>query len=392
MVIKMKMRRWMLFGLWLLSLAAISFYGGTVSYGFFFGVTILPFISLLYLFFVYCRFRIYQEVENRNMVCGQAVPYYFVLQNDDLFAFSSVSVRLFSSFSYVEQLPDGIEYELLPGDKFTYRTKIVCKYRGEYEVGVKKIIITDFFRIFRLTYTLSAPIKALVRPKIVRVEELDSITDIVSLLQKDAPALQTEMDVPVREYVQGDALHTIHWKATAREQTLKVRTRIGEQKQGISLICDTKRYSKDNREYLPLENRILEVMLALGVFFAERNITFTACYGQRGLRKSHVDSIRDFEEFYQKISEISFDEAEDAGETLTEAMIRGGIRDSKVVFILLHEWNETIGRIAQETAAGGVIVVVYLITGEDVQEYVKLSSLRLRIIPLSIEGELEGSL
>lgn len=389
---RMKMRRWMLFLLWVLSLAAISFYGGTVSYGFFFGVTILPFISWIYLFFVYCRFRIYQEVENRNMVCGNATPYYFVLQNDDFFAFSSVSVRLFSSFSYVEQIPDGIEYELLPGDKFTYRTKLVCKYRGEYEVGVKKIVITDFFRLFQLSYTPSSPIKALVRPKIVHVEELRSITDITAILQRDAFALQTEMDVPVRDYMQGDTLRSIHWKATAREQKLKVRTRIGEQKQGISVICDTKRYSHDNRIYLPLENRILEVMLALGIFFAERNVTFTAYYGQRGIVSHHVDSIRDFEAFYGKTSEMIFDTDEEAGKIWSALMGTEEIRNSKVVFGILHKWDENISRMTEELAAGGVIVVIYLVTEEDVQEYIRQNSLRRRIIVIPVEGELEGYL
>ena len=379
-------------GLWVLSLAAISFYGGTVSYGFFFGVTILPVISWIYLFFVYFRFRIYQEVENRNMVCGHAVPYYFVLQNDDFFAFSSVSVRLYSSFSYVEQIPDGIEYELLPGDKFTHKTKMVCKYRGEYEVGVKKIVITDFFRLFQLSYTLSSPIKALVMPKIVRVEALNSITDVAAILQREAPDMQTEMDVPVREYVQGDALRFIHWKATAREQKLKVRTCIGEQKQGISVICDTKRYSSDNRIYLPLENRILEILLALGIFFAERNITFTAYYGQRGTMRDHVDSIRDFEEFYQKVSEMVFDADEEVRNTLADAMAKGDIWNSKVVFIILHKWDESVARMSEEMAAGGVIVVLYLITGDDMQEYMKQSSLRRRIIAIPIEGELEGCL
>lgn len=388
----MKMRRFLLFLLWVLSLIAISFYGGSVSYGFFFGVTILPFILWIYLFFVYCRFRIYQEVENRNMVCGNATPYYFVLQNDDFFAFASVSVRLFSSFSYVEQIPDGIEYELLPGDKFTYKTKLVCKYRGEYEVGVKKIVITDFFRLFQLSYTPSSPIKAVVRPKIVHVEELHSITDITAILQRDAFALQTEMDVPVREYMQGDTPRLIHWKATAREQKLKVRTRIGEQKQGICVICDTKRYSKDNRIYLPLENRILEVMLALGIFFAERNITFTAYYGQRGVVSRHVDSIRDFEEFYGKTSEMIFDTDEEVGKIWSAAMETEEIRNSKVVFGILHEWDENISRMTEELAAGGVIVVIYLITEEDVQEYIRQNSLRRRIIVIPIEGELEGYL
>lgn len=388
----MKIRRWMLLGLWILSLAAISFYGGAVSYGFFFGVTLLPVISWVYLFLVYCRFRIYQEVENRNMVCGNAVPYYFVLQNDDFFAFSSVSVRLFSSFSYVEQMPDGIEYELLPGDKLTFRTRLVCKYRGEYEVGVKKIVITDFFRLFQLSYTPASTIRALVSPRLVRVEELRSVTDLTALLQNEAQNLQTEQDVPVREYMQGDALRFIHWKATAQEQKLKVRTCIGEQKQGISVICDTKRYSEDERAYLPLENRMLEILIALGLYFAGRNITFTAYYGQSGVRNSHVNSLGDFEEFYLKSSEMVFDKEEEVGGTLIEAMTRGGIRNSKVVFVILHRWDEGVARMTEELSAGGVIVVVYLVTEEDAQEYMKLSSLRRRIVAVPIEGELEGVL
>lgn len=390
--ISLKLRRRVLLALWVLSLVSISFYGGAVSYGFFFGVTLLPLISWIYLFLVYCRFRIYQDVESRNMVCGNAVPYYFVLQNDDFFAFSSVSVRLFSSFSYVEQMPDGIAYELLPGDKLTYRTRLICKYRGEYEVGVKQIVITDFLRLFRLSYTPPSPIKALVRPKIVRVEELRSIMDITALLQKDAQNRQTETDVPVREYVQGDDLRLIHWKATAQEQKLKVRTRIGEQKQGISVICDTKRYSQDNRVYLPLENRLLEVLIALGVFFAGKNISFTAYYGQGGVRQSRVDGIGDFEAFYEKTSDIFFDKEEEIGKTLDEAMTRGNIRNSKVVFVILHRWEEQTARRTEELAAGGMIVVIYLVTGEDVQAYVKQGSLRRRIVAVPVEGELEGCL
>lgn len=388
----MKIRRWMLLGLWILSLAAISFYGGAVSYGIFFGVTMLPVMSWVYLFLVYYRFRIYQEVESRSMVCGNAVPYYFVLQNDDFFAFSSVSVKLFSSFSYVEQIPDGIEYELLPGDKLIYRTRLVCKYRGEYEVGVKKIIITDFLRLFQLSYTPASPIRALVSPRIVRVEELRSITDMTVLLQNDAQNLQTEPDVPVREYMQGDALRFIHWKATAQEHKLKVRTRIGEQKQGICVICDTKRYSEDDRVYLPLENRMLEILIALGLFFAGRNIAFTAYYGQRGVMNNHVDSLGDFEEFYLKSSEMIFDKEEKVGVTLAEAMTRGGIRNSKVVFVILHRWDESVARMTEELSAGGVVVVVYLVTKEDAQEYMKLNSLRRRIVAVPIEGELEGVL
>ncbi|MDE6883329.1 MAG: hypothetical protein K2P48_09465, partial [Lachnospiraceae bacterium] len=62
-----RLRRWALLGLWLLSLSVISFYGGAVSYGFFFGVALVPVVSAVYLLAVYFRFKIYQKLESRNV-------------------------------------------------------------------------------------------------------------------------------------------------------------------------------------------------------------------------------------------------------------------------------------------------------------------------------------
>ena len=159
----LKIRRWIFFVLWMLSLAAITFFGGTVSYGLFWGMTLLPVVSVTYIAFVYFRFKVYQEIGNRSMVCGQPETWFFVLQNEDRFAFTSVSVRLFSDFSYVEELPGDVEYELLPGDRFTFETKLVCRYRGEYEVGIRDVTVTDFLGIFRVRYDNPGIIKALVR-------------------------------------------------------------------------------------------------------------------------------------------------------------------------------------------------------------------------------------
>ena len=52
----------------------------------------------------------------------------------------------------------------------------------------------------------------------------------------------------------GDAIKQIHWKATAREQKLKTRNRIGEEKRGITIFLDTRRESEEPYKYLPLEN------------------------------------------------------------------------------------------------------------------------------------------
>lgn len=388
----MKTRRWILLGVWVLSLLTISLYGGAVSYGFFFGVTLIPVVSAVYLLLVYLRFKIYQRVESKNVVCGQPVPYFFVLQNDDFFAFTSVGVRLFSSLSYVEELPDGIEYELLPGDRFTFETKLVCKYRGEYEVGVKAIVITDFLRLFQVRYRVPEALKVQVRPKIVRVSELNCIADVSALLQRETFRAQTEADMVVRDYEAGDALKQIHWKATAREQKLKVRNRTGEEKAGITILCDTKRYARHRKEYLPMENKMLEVVLAIGIFLAERNMIYDVCYGQRGMVCSHVQGLKGFEAFYRQMSDVEFTEEEAVQETCRQAMEEGIWQNSRIVFLVMHEWEESVWEMTEQLTAGGSIVVICLITDENMDIYRKYSSVRKRILVIPVEAELEGRL
>lgn len=388
----MKLHRWIYFGLWILSLVAISFYGGTISYGFFFGLTMLPVCCLLYLVFVYRSFKIYQKVNSRNMVCGQPMPYFFVLQNDSFFAFSGVNVKLFSSFSYVEELPDGKEYELLPKDKHIFETQLICKYRGEYEVGVKEITVTDFLRLFSFCYRVPETIKAIVLPKIVRVKELSSIQDISLFLQKDTAVSAEVPDVIIRDYTEGDSLKRIHWKATAREQKLKVRNLIGEEKQGIALFCDTNRYSEDMHEYLPVENKILETLLALGIFFAEKDISFGVYYGQSVPVYRQINGLRDFESFYLQTANISFCREENTSKRFLEAAMAGVFSHCKIIFAVLHTLDASVLEILDKLTADGTIAVVYLISNRSDLEYENLNTLRKKIFVLSPDDDLEGRL
>lgn len=388
----MKMHRWLFLGLWILSLTAISFYGGTISYGFFFGLTLLPVCCLVYLLFVYRCFKIYQKTDSRNMVCGQPMPYYFVLQNDSFFAFSGVNVKLFSSFSYVEELPDGKEYELLPKDKHIFETRIVCKYRGEYEVGVKEITVTDFLRLFCFRYRVPETIKAIVLPKIVHVKTLTSIQDVSLFLQKDTPISPQIPDVIIRDYIQGDSLKHIHWKATAREQKLKVRNLIGEEKQGITLFCDTHRCSTDMHEYLPVENKILETLLALGIFFAGKEIPFGIYYGQSAPVYRQVNGLRDFESFYMQTANISFRREENTAKRFFEAAATGVFSHCKIFFTVLHTLDTSVLELLDKLTADGTIAVVYLISKQSDLAFENLNTLRKRIFVLSPDDDLEGRL
>ncbi len=385
----MKWRR-VIFGLlWILSLVAISFYGGTISYGFFFGMTLIPVVSLVYLGLVYLQFRIYQEIESRTIICKQPMPYYFVLQNSEYYAFAGVSVKLFSGLSYVLNMSDDEEYELLPDDRYTCRTKLVCKYRGEYEVGVKEVVVTDFFRLFRLRYQIPSTIKALVYPRLIHKSELQSIQDMAAFQSNETPLHQTEPDIVVRDYVAGDALKLIHWKASARELKLKTRNLTGEEKQGMVFVCDTKRYSRDRNVYLPLENQILEAVLALGIFFAEKNTPFTVYYGQNGIRSSHVEGMSRFDAFYQEMARVMFDDREEVTGLLEYLLAQGILQQSNLLILVVHEMNDRLMGIAELLSSGGLSIVLYIVSDENVEQYIRRGNSRLKVIALPTEADLE---
>ena len=125
---------WLL--LWVLSIVSISNFGGAVSYGFFWGMTLLPVVSFVYLLLVFFSFRMYQKMESIGAVAGMKTEYYFTLKNESIFPFAGVRVKMYSDFSYVENMEEDTEYELLKGDEYTFETNMICKYRGEYQVGI----------------------------------------------------------------------------------------------------------------------------------------------------------------------------------------------------------------------------------------------------------------
>lgn len=379
----------MLYGiLWVMSLIAISFYGGTISYGFFGGLTLIPVVSIIYMIFVYWRMFLYQEVIIKHIECRNAIPYYFVIQNDDMIAFSSVSVILYSNFSTVEDMPDNIEYEIMPGEKYRFETNLTCMYRGEYHIGIKEIVIKDFFNLFTIKYRIPSPIKATVLPRVIKLKELISIPDIAAYLQKETFLQDVELDVQVRDYMQGDSIKRIHWKASAKEQNLKVRNLIGEEKQGIGFLCDTRRVSEQMKEYLPIENKILEMLLALSFYFAQNNTNINLIYEQSGLKKLNIDGAKSFGVLYNEVSNINFNINNNAAQMMCDALSRGLFINCKVVFLVLSEIDTVIMGEAQKLSQGGSIVIIYVVTDRNISQYITLSTLRLKIFQIPIESDL----
>ncbi|MBP5607771.1 MAG: DUF58 domain-containing protein, partial [Lachnospiraceae bacterium] len=261
-----------------------------MSYGFFTILTILPLILFIYLLAVFIFFRIYQQIDSINLVAGQPVPFYFTLMNEYHFGFCSIKVHFFTSYSKINALDEDAEYELLPGTGIKKNTQLICRYRGEYEVGIKKVEITDFLRLFRFRYNNRETLRVAVKPDLIKLEEIKSM-DLSQTMFKNAFINPTEPDIEVRKYSGGDDVRMINWKASARSGELLVRKMTAREREGVCIINSSKRVGEDMSVYLPLENKILELTIALAYFFASKNIHVKSLHLDGDLRENNVRAL-----------------------------------------------------------------------------------------------------
>ena len=70
-----------------------SFYGGNISYAFFYLCILIPIISFLYTLYVYKRFKLYQTIGSRIVVKGDWTDYAFTITNEDFITYRNIKVK-----------------------------------------------------------------------------------------------------------------------------------------------------------------------------------------------------------------------------------------------------------------------------------------------------------
>jgi hypothetical protein len=100
----------------------------------------------------------------------------------------------------------------------------------------------------------------------------------------------------------------------------------GEERQGIALIMDSCRYTEDPKEYLPVENKILETVIALDLFFLQKAIPVTIYLEEETIKELSGDSLHSFETNYERLSAFRFSSAK------RPAALCSGILSSNTLF------------------------------------------------------------
>ena len=279
-------------------------------------------------------------------------------------------------------LEEDVIYEMPPKASVKRNTMLLCRYRGEYEVGIKKITVWDFLGIFSITYNIKEPLSVIVAPALVYLPELDSM-DPFSDADHDCFVNRTEPDITVREYLAGDELRFIHWKSSAVMQKLMIRERIG------GIFMDSKRYGKRKEDYLAIENKIIETVLALSEYYIRNHIPVDVSFQKVHTCLQNIRDERGFETLYDEMTRYIFRDDHSLLQMLAELSERNAF-DYKLLVFVVHQWGAEEVSWVEQVNTSHVPVIVYEIASEpEAEEKSQDGSREFSLHRIGIEASLQ---
>lgn len=140
--------------------------------------------------------------------------------------------------------------------------------RGEYAFGTLNIFVSSAIGLFQKGYRFHQPKKVPTYPSFIQMRkyELLAIHNKLHLhgLKKIRRIGHTSEFEHIKDYVLGDDIRTINWKATAKRDQLMVNQYQDEKSQNVYLIIDKGRVMKMPFDGLSLLDYAINASLAMG--------------------------------------------------------------------------------------------------------------------------------
>ena len=341
----------------LLSGTFVTFYGGVVAYELFYLSLAVPLFCFLYTLYVYMRFKIYQLIDSKTLVKEEKTEYFVQVGNEDFITYENIKLNYYDNYSIIENADSLRECSLPPGKRQEHRTSLLCRYRGEYPIGVKSVQITDFLHLFHITYPIQEPYQVTVLPKLLELskcfflsENLDDKVGETQQVQK-----QLERGIELREFRQGDEVKMIHWKASARFGELMTRKWNDKEKPEVLLLMELVPTKQENA--IIREDKMLEATLAIALYCINNHTVCHLIYEQGTLKQKELRNLTTFHEFYESTSKLYFQGKIPMEKMLENVPIRQNQMVVLLVFAVTQELLERVGVLAMESRQ--VVVLVF---------------------------------
>ncbi len=208
---------------------------------FFIFVLMLPPAMLIYALLGRTALRVIMLSESATVEKQTPYTYKIRLVNEWILAYPFVEADI--------RLPDAdcvgtylhrVKLALPPLSDYTVNNTAAFRYRGMYEIGVERLYIYDFFRIFKICMPTDAKhaVSVLPRRRLIEFSGGEATSDSASKSPKKSESYERLEISDIREYMLGDQLKSIHWKLSTKSEELLVREYDAGASKTTYVLCD----------------------------------------------------------------------------------------------------------------------------------------------------------
>lgn len=271
---------------------------------------ILSLVSVLY---AGVTFRYIQTLSPHLGVKGDTVEYKIEVHNELLFPVPYISLQYDSIDSLLGGYRAEVTLSLMPQTHGERSETIFCRYRGRWDVGLKNVVIRDFFGLISVKLDATKLINhkqlpLLVRPRIIHLERLPMRRKNDEGPMEAAPRRTEDIAMlsDIRKFRTGDQMKKIHWKLTARQRELMVKNYEETSLPDLLLYVDARARKLKLLDRLNLEDTLVECATAVVHHLLENCMpTSLICFAEERAQL-HGSKPEHFQSFYSMLGEMPF--------------------------------------------------------------------------------------
>lgn len=283
-------------------------FGGFVPSFLFNTLLSLLIFSICYTLYVFVKFKFVQDIDKKVILKGEKLHLVISLSNEGFLIYPYVYVSFFDSHLLLNSDNYSQSLYISPFSKKEFVFDIECKYRGEYEIGIRDIFIEDFLGIMRLKYKIKETKKIVVYPKIEHLSRFDVFTSNISYsinisrsMFEDASNLKD-----LRDYSYGDSFKKIHWKLTARNSKLMVKNFHSTTDMNVNILLDLRNNGFSRENNIIIEDKLIEAAISVIHFYLSQSSAISFMYFNEELEIIKASDQNDFEFIYKTLSCLDF--------------------------------------------------------------------------------------
>ncbi|MCL2159555.1 MAG: DUF58 domain-containing protein [Oscillospiraceae bacterium] len=237
---------------------------------FFAAVLVLPLLAYLLMLVNYFFIKFEVSVDKKIYDKREQAATIIRISNEGLLPTPFVKVKIIQIDDNGKSADENVfALSLAPMKSVDFKSNIVMKRRGLYEVGIKEIELFDLFGLFRLKRTINIIEEILVLPK--QILMFGSVAK--NILSEDGEEKNKRkigedrtIVSHIRDYIEGDNVNSVHWKLSSKKDDLIVKVYDRPNDNNIMIIADMQAHEfEDSELWEESGDAVVEASLALAL-------------------------------------------------------------------------------------------------------------------------------